>query len=714
MDIEKKFLEIVKSKYNNSETILQALNFAKATHSGQFRDSGEPYIVHPISVAIILTEYGLDEPAIIAALFHDLIEDTNTTFKQIKEFFGKEVEQLVKGVTKVSSIKTYLTGQTQNYESLRRMFISMAKDIRVVLIKLADRLHNMRTLGSLSRERQIRIATETENIYVPLADRLGLCGMRGELADLCLLYLHPEEYHEIEADINRRYTKCKQLLESLEKDLRQIVKNLNIDGKVYGRIKHISSIHHKLKRTSADKIFDFIALRVVVDSIPNCYAVLGAIHNKWKPIAGLIKDYIASPKLNGYQSLHSTLLTPSGAPFELQIRTEEMHKYCEYGIAAHWRYKDGDNHDSKEFAEKLDSIKQMVESNKILKDSKNFVDAIRLDFETSEIWVFTPQNKVINLQKGSTPIDFAYAIHSKIGNNCVGAKINGKMAHLDTKLETGDKVEIITSPHDKAPSRDWLNIVCMSSTKSKIRSYFRKEMKAENIERGKQMLELEAKNRGLSLSALFTKEALNAVYKTYTLSSEEDLFAAIGSASVSTNQILNRLVSEKQAHEKKFKAGEPAGSFVKGAKPTKNNQGVLVYGEDDVLVKLCKNCSPIPGDDIVGFSVGHGITVHRKDCSCITTIEKEREVAVSWIGEDSIENYNVNFDLKIVDDAKILTDIINVLSIKKIYINSITAKTHTKDYSIAELSINVKNMAEMQDIINKISQINGVLDIKRK
>jgi len=714
MNVEEKFLDIVKNKYNNSETILSALNFAKIAHKGQFRDSGEPYIVHPLCVAIILSEYGLDEPAIVAALFHDLIEDTSTTFKQIKEGFGKEVEQLVKGVTKVNSIKTYLSGQNQNYESLRRMFISMAKDIRVVLIKLADRLHNMRTLDSLSHERQIKIATETENIYVPLADRLGLCSLHGELDDLCLLYLHPNEYHEIESDINRRYTKCRQILQTLEKELKEILVSLGIKGEVYGRIKHISSIYHKLKRISADKIFDYIALRVIVKTIPNCYAVLGAIHNKWKPIAGLIKDYIASPKLNGYQSLHSTLLTSSGVPFELQIRTQEMHKTCEYGIAAHWRYKDGDNHDSVDFAQKLDSIKQMVESNKILKDSEDFVNAIRLDFETSEIWVFTPQNKVISLQKGSTPIDFAYAIHSKIGNNCVGAKINGKMTNLDTKLETGDKVEIITSPHDKAPSRDWLNIVCMSSTKSKIRSYFRKEMKSENIERGKEMLDLEAKNRGLVLQTLLTKEGLNAVYKTYTLSSEEDLYAAVGSASVSTNQILNRLISEKQARERKTRIGEPAGSFVKTAKATKNNQGVLVYGEDDVLVKLCKNCSPIPGDEIVGFSVGHGITVHRKDCDCITSIEKEREVAVSWIGETADEYYNVNFDLKIVDDAKILTEIINILSTKKIYINSITAKTHTAAYSIAELSLNVKNMAEMQEIINKLSEINGVLDIKRK
>ena len=714
MSIEEQFREIVEKKYDNSPAIITALEEAKRIHDGQKRESGEPFVVHPISVAIILTEYGLDEPAIVAALLHDSVEDTRTTYKEIKEKFGKEVEDLVRGVTKVGGIKKYYTLQQQNNESLRRMFISMSKDIRVVLIKLADRLHNMRTLQYLSQDRQIAMAQETNDIYVPLADRLGLCSMRGDLEDYCLKYLHPKEYKEIENDIQRRYAKSKQLCETIETQLKKILAQLNIKGEVYGRIKHISSIYKKIQKVGSDKIYDIVAHRVIVDNVQDCYAVLGAIHNKWKPVAGRIKDYIATPKLNGYRSLHSTLLTPQGMPFELQIRTWEMHKTCEYGIAAHWRYKDGDSRDSKEFSEKLDSIKYMVETNKVLKDSKDFVNAIKLDFETSEIWVLTPHNKVVNLQKGSTPIDFAYAVHTSIGHNCVGAKVNGKMVPLSTKLETGDKVEIVTSPHDKAPSRDWLNVACMASTKSKIRAYFRKEMKAENIENGRLMLELEAKNKGYTLSQLFVKESLDSIFKTYTFSSEDDLFASIGAGSLTTNQVLNRLIADKKIRDKKERSSDLAGSYINTGIKSTTNQGVLVYGEDDVLVRLCKSCSPVPGDDIVGFSVGRGITVHRKDCSCIKDIARERQVDVSWIKEQSDSFYNVNLYLKIEDKSQVLTDIINALSIKKVSINSIIAKAHASSHGVVELSVKIKDSAQLQDIINKLSEIPGVFEIFRK
>lgn len=711
MELEEKFKSIVAKNYDNSKLILKALEFAKSAHAGQTRESGEDYIIHPLSVALILTDYGLDETAISAALLHDVVEDTSVTHKQLNEQFGKDVEELVKGVTKIAYIKKYVSSEKQNFESLRRMFVSMAKDIRVVLIKLADRLHNMRTLQYLSRARQQKIARETQEIYVPLAERLGLCSMRGELEDLCLMYLEPEAYANLEQEMQRKFTKRSTLVKQIENELKSLLKQLNIKGEVYGRFKHFSSIYKKMQKQGTEKIYDIIAHRVIVDDVKDCYAVLGAVHNKWKPVAGRIKDYIASPKVNGYQSLHTTLLTSEGVPFEVQIRTHQMHKTCEYGIAAHWRYKDGGK-DSKDYEEKLDSIKRMVESNKKLKDSENFINALKMDFSTGEIWVFTPKRKVVNLPELSTPIDFAYAIHSSLGHRCIGAKVNGKMVSLATQLETGDVVEIITSPHDKAPSRDWLTVARAPSTRSKIRAYFRREMKEENIENGKAILELDAKNRGYVYSALATTEAVAVILKTYNLSSIDDMLASVGVGSLTSNQVIGRMIAEKITREKKQRQIAQK-QVVKPHAISKTNQGISVYGDDDVLVRLCKSCSPVPGDIIVGYSVGRGITVHRQDCPCTKNLEASRRVDVAWIASTQNLQYNVNIEIKTEDKADVLTAIINSLSMKKVTINSIVAKA-LSSYSVVDLSIRVASASQTQEVINKLSEINGVLDIKRK
>lgn len=712
MNLENKFLDIINKSYQlEKDQIKKALAFAKNAHNGQLRESGEPYVNHPISVAIILTEYGLDAPAIIAALLHDVLEDTPTTQKQIKEAFGNEVEELVKGVTKISSIKKYLSSEERDIESLRRLFVSTAKDIRVVLVKLADRLHNMRTLQFLNAQRQQKVAKETKEIYVPLAERLGLCSMRGELEDLCLKYLMPKEYKDLETNLLKKYTKRKTLIEEIEKELRGLLKDLGIKGEVYGRFKHFSSIYNKLQKMGTEKIYDIIAHRVIVNNVKECYEVLGSVHNKWKPVPGRIKDYIANPKVNGYKSLHTTVLTKDGIPFEIQIRTYEMHKICEYGVAAHWRYKDGGKNNN-DLNNKLESIKQIIDSNKKLKDSKNFLNMVAMDLGTNEIWVFTPKRKVINLPENSTPIDFAYAIHTSLGHRCIGAKVNDKIVSLATKLETGDVIEILTSPNPKAPSRDWLNFVRSANARNKIRSYFKHEMKSENIQRGKEMLELEAKNRKYSYSNLETKESLRAIFKTYNFKSIEDMYASVGVGSLTTNQIIGRMIEEKTKSEKILKKSSTINKL-QPQKTTISNQGILVYGEEDVIVRLCKNCSPLPGDNIVGFSVGKGITIHREGCDCIKTIPKERKITVSWMDGENNLNYNLNLEIKIEDKSSVLSSVLNALSAKNYYISTITAKTHAKTFAIVKLSVLVKNLQQFQDIKNILSQIQGILEIKR-
>lgn len=707
---EQEFLQLIHKKYEPSDLIEKAYFFAKEKHEGQQRASGEPYITHPIEVASILINLKMDETTIIAALLHDTIEDTKTTYKEIKELFGKDVEMLVKGVTKVGIIKLRGHEEEQQKATLRRMMLTMGKDIRVVIIKLADRLHNMRTLKYKPREKQIKIAQETKEIFVPLCERIGVCSIRAEMDDLCLLYLHPEEYKKLDAEIKRKFEKRQLQVTKITHELKEIIKNLNIEGEVSGRFKHISSIYRKqVKKDGIDKIYDIIGLRIMVQTIPECYSVLGAVHNRWKPISGRIKDYIANPKPNGYQSLHTTCLLEDGTPFEVQIRTFDMHKICEYGLAAHWRYKGG-TADALNLESKLDTIKQIVEDNKNVKNNDTFIKNLQFDLSCGRIWAFTPNRKVIELKEQSTPIDFAYAIHTDLGHNCMGAKVNGKLVPLTTALQSGDMVEIITSPQPKAPSRDWLNIVKTSQARNRIRSYFRNMLKEENVKTGKSMLELEAKNKGQTLSGLLTKNAFLILQKTYNLANEDELFASVGAGSLTSNQIIQRLLAEKRNQEKLEKKAVPS--------TTTTNQlqsvgGVLVCGESNIPVKLAKCCSPVPGDDIVGYSVGRGITIHRADCKNCKNIAPERRLDVSWANTNAETTFETQLVIYAQNHTGLMNKITTVLSMANISIVQMQAKINPNQTAYIKIAVLLKQREQIRELINKLSQIEGVIEVKR-
>ena len=531
--------------YNESQTALvdKALNYAVKMHDGQFRVSGEPYIVHPIAVANLLLDIGLDSSTIAAALLHDCIEDTAATSEEITANFGSEVCMLVTAVTKLEKM-VFKSKEEEQAENFRRMFFAMAKDIRVILIKLADRLHNMRTIDALSHDRQIAIAKETLDIYAPLASRLGLSFYKCELDDLCLKTLHPDAYEKLVKDVSLKRVERQDLVEHICEILRKTLKDLNISGQVSGRPKHFYSIYKKMvgQNKTFDQIYDLTAVRVIVESVQDCYSVLGVIHTMWKPIPGRFKDYIAVPKPNNYQSLHTTVMTNYGMPFEIQIRTFEMHRIAEYGIAAHWKYKESRVVDS-DLDNKLEWLRGVMETEKEqAADPEEFYDSLKLDLYSGQVFVFTPRGDVLSLPEGATPIDFAYAVHSEVGNKCVGAKVNNKMVPLETKLQTGDYVDIITSASSKGPSHDWLRFVKTSSAKSKIRAFFKHAMKEENIKHGKELLENEAKVRGYALSDLMVPKWLNAIMLRYSFSSVNDMYASIGYGAYTPNQILLKLI----------------------------------------------------------------------------------------------------------------------------------------------------------------------------
>ena len=707
---EQEFLQRIHQKYENADLIEKAYFFAKEKHAGQKRDSGEPYIIHPMAVANILIDLRMDATIVIAALLHDTIEDTKTTYKEIKELFGKEVEMLVKGLTKVGIVKLRGHEEEQQKATLRRMLLTMGKDVRVVIIKLADRLHNMRTLNYKSREKQIKIAKETKEIFVPLCERIGVCSIRAEMDDLCLYYLHPEEYKKLEAEIERKFEKRQIQIKRITHELEALLKKLHIQGEVNGRFKHISSIYRKqVKKEGIEKIYDIIGLRIMVQTVPECYSVLGAVHNHWKPLSGRIKDYIANPKPNGYQSLHTTCLLEDGTPFEVQIRTFDMHKICEYGLAAHWRYKGG-SADALNLESKLDTIKQIVENNKNTKNPDAFIKNLQFDLSVDRIWTFTPNRKVIELKEQSTPIDFAYAIHSDLGHNCMGAKVNGKLVPLTTPLQSGDMVEIITSPQPKAPSRDWLNIVKTSQARNRIRSYFRNMMKDENIKTGKTMLEAEAKTKGLPLNSLLTEETFALLQKTYNFANIDELYASIGAGSLTSHQIIQRLLAEKRNQEKQEKKMAQT-----GVTPTQLQSvgGVLVCGEANIPVKLAKCCSPVPGDEIVGYSVGRGITIHRVDCKNCKNIAPERKLNVCWANANTETSFEAQLHIYAQNITGLMNKITTLISMANIPIVQIQAKTNPNQTAYIKLSVMLKQREQIRELINKLSQIEGIIEVKR-
>lgn len=691
------------------ELIFKALDFAILKHTGQTRENGRPYIIHPIAVATILFDYGLDTSTISASLLHDVLEDTDVKKEDLETMFGKEIAELVNGVSRVKSLR-YLSSANENNESLRKMFLAMAKDIRVIFIKLADRLHNMRTLDCVSHEHQIRKSLDTRDVYIPIAERLGLSNLKGELEDICFKYLYPEEYEKISQLLEKTYIRHQKDLEEVNGELKQVLIDLGINGEVKSRYKRKYSIFKKHLSKGIEQIYDILAHRILVNDIKECYLVLGEVHNRWKPVPGRIKDYIASPKPNGYQSLHTTLLTKEGIPFEIQIRTFEMHKYCEYGIAAHWRYKNKTTK-ATDLDNKLTFLRQMLEENAETLDTSTFISIAKSDFYSNEIFVFTPKYKVIQLPEKATPIDFAYALHSDIGNKCVGAKVNGKMVALTTKLNTGDIVEIVTSQSSKGPSRDWLKIAQTSTARAKIRTFFKKETKDENIKIGKEMLEFEAKRKGTTLSSLLSEQkAQEKVLQIHNFENFDDLCASVGYGGITSTHIINQLISEVRAIEKKhFKE-------INGTKRSNMKScGVVVKGADDLPTRLAGCCNPLPGDEIIGFvSVGKGICVHRADCPNIRHFTTgDRLVKVAWKDFED-KNYSSIIFIKGKDSFNLVNKITAMIAtVPSVVLTGINARAVNR-VAIITLNVLVKKQNQIEELISKIASIEGIETVYRK
>lgn len=702
-DIVKKF-----SLYYSSahvETLSRALEYATKMHEGQKRESGEPYITHPIAVASILIDLGLDFSAVSAALLHDCVEDTTATDEDIKRLFGTEIAELVLGVTKLQKL-SFKSKEEEQAENFRRMFFAIAKDIRVLIIKIADRLHNMRTISSLSRERQTAMATETLEIFAPLASRLGLSYFKCELEDLCLKVLHPAAYEQLVNEITLKRSERQELVGTICERLTEMLKELGIKGEVSGRPKHFYSIYRKMttQNKTFDQIYDLTAVRVIVENVKDCYEVLGMIHTVWKPIPGRFKDYIAVPKPNNYQSLHTTVMTTFGMPFEIQIRTFEMHKIAEYGIAAHWKYKEHRGAENNDFDEKLEWLRGVMDVQSSYNSSpQEFYESLKFDLYSGQVFVFTPRGDVINLPEGSNPIDFAYNLHSEVGNKCIGAKINNKMVPLETKLETGDYVEIITSANAKGPSRDWLRIVKTTQAKSKIKAFFKKELKEENIRKGKDMLEREAKIRGYNLGNLMQPKWLDIIMQRYSISSLDDLYASVGYGGFTVNQILSKLIDFYRKEEKARTPVKPSGSI-----KSSNTSGIIVKGHDDLLVRISRCCNPVPGDDIVGFiSRGRGIAIHRVGCSNLKNVESFRLIEAHWEGEKA-SSFLVAVQVEGKDTSGLLARITTTISDMNLTMTSLVARMDKNNNVIINFSIRVNKIDEFEHLQKKLQQIPSV------
>lgn len=702
-------LESIESKYSGKDVLLcrKAYEFAKAAHANQKRVSGEPYFTHPCAVAQILVDLGLDAATVSAAFLHDVIEDTPVSEGDIKKEFGDEVLELVLGVTKLERIE-FTSLEEEQAENFRKIFVAMAKDIRVIIIKLADRLHNMRSLNFLSKERQIRMARETLEIYAPLAERLGISQIKCELEDLCLKYLEPEEYEYLSTNIDELTKETEGFVEKVVESIKKMMEESKITGEVFGRRKHLYSIYRKMKtrNKTLDQIYDLVAVRVIVNTVDECYEILGKIHHKWKPVPGRIKDYIATPKPNMYRSLHTTVVTNFGKVFEIQIRTFEMNHAAEYGIAAHWKYKENKK-DEDDFDARLAWIREVMEWQGGLKDSKEFLNSLKGDVYSSEVLVFTPKGDVISLPKDATPLDFAYSIHSAIGNKCVGAKVNSKMVALNTTLQVGDVVEIITSQNSKGPSWDWLKIVKSPSTRVKIKQFFRREMREENIKTGKSMLEEEAKRRGVNLSDILTEDSFLRLASRMSYSNQEEMFASVGMGAVSTNQIIVKLLD---FYRKTQPITEPTHFIGKKAQ----SGGVVVKGMSGILVRFAGCCNPVPGDDIIGFiSRGHGVTVHRRDCPNLKAAEDDRLIEVSW-ADKADNSYNVGIRVIGNSQAEILTVVAGAVAALNLSIVSTNGRTDAKTKQvIIDFTIRLNGRDELDNLISKIKQMPKIADVFR-
>lgn len=710
------------SKRVDTKLIMKAYNYAKEHHGDQKRRSGEPYIIHPINVAYILAGVGLDEATICAALLHDVVEDTEVTDSDLRKDFGEEIADMVAGVTKLSNMQ-FTSVEEQQVEDYRKMFLAMGKDIRVIIIKLADRLHNMRTLKFLKRDRQIANAKETMEIYAPLANRLGLYSMKWELEDLAFKYLYPEEYHELVEGIDKKREERLKFIEKIMDDIRVQLKKQHIDAEVTGRAKHLYSIYRKMQRDNKtlDQIYDLFALRILVNSVKDCYAALGVVHELYSPMPGRFKDYIAVPKPNMYQSIHTTLLGEKGTPFEVQIRTWDMHRIAEYGIAAHWAYKEasyfGKKQSIKVEEDKLAWLRESLEWQKDMQDPQEFLETLKTELFEDEVYVFTPKGAIKVLPRGATPIDFAYSIHAEIGHHMTGCKVNSKMMPIITPLKSGDIVEIITSDNSKGPSRDWLKFVKSTSAKNKIKSWFKKEQKAENIEKGKELIEKEIKRIGVSYSNLFKNQYIEPMLERYKYKNLEEMYAAVGFGANSAVKIIARILQEyrKEHEEENIEEKIEQLSKQKERKQKPSSSGVVVKGIDNCLVKLSKCCNPLPGDEIIGYiTKGRGVSVHRKDCVNVKDLisEENRIIDVKWY-EETKESYNVNIEILANDRNGLLVDVLTVLKETSAKLMGVTTKITKERIAIIDLNIEIENIEELKKVIKTIRKVDSVYEVRR-
>ncbi|MDE6208360.1 MAG: bifunctional (p)ppGpp synthetase/guanosine-3',5'-bis(diphosphate) 3'-pyrophosphohydrolase [Lachnospiraceae bacterium] len=707
--------------------IEKAYEIAFNAHKDQKRRSGEPYIIHPVSVAIILAEFELDKETIVAGILHDVVEDTILTLDEITEMFGAEVSLLVDGVTKLTQLSYAKDKVEIQAENLRKMFLAMAKDIRVILIKLADRLHNMRTLEYMNTAKQAEKARETMDIYAPIANRLGISKIKIELDDLSLKYLEPDKYAEISTQRDGKLSSAEDRINEIVNDVDNEVRLSGINAKVYGRVKHIFSIYKKMvnQNKTFDQIFDIFAVRIIVSSVKDCYAALGIIHEKYKPIQGRFKDYIAMPKPNMYQSLHTTLIGPSGQPFEIQIRTEEMHKVAEYGIAAHWKYKEVGSGvvSTNNEEEKLSWLRQILEWQREMSDNKEFMSLLKsdLDLFSEDVYCFTPTGDVKNLPNGSTPIDFAYSIHSAVGNKMVGARVNGKMVTIDYVIQNGDRIEIITSQNSKGPSRDWLNIVKSTQAKNKINQWFKSELKEDNILKGKELVDKYCKTKGIVLSDIMKPEYMEKVLKKYSFREWDSILASIGHGALKEGQIVNRLLEEYDKKNKKRITDEDILKEISSGMNKKYMSGlkggIIVKGIHDVSVRYSKCCNPVPGDEIVGFVTrGRGISIHRTDCvnvMCLPEIERARLIEADWQNDDAGEKYLAEIQIFANNRTGLLADISKIFTERDIDVQSINSRTSKQEIATISITFLIGGKSELTKLIDKIRMVDSIIDIVR-
>ncbi len=696
------------------QTIRRAYQYADEAHRGQVRRSGEPYITHPLAVAEILVDLRLDAITVIAGLLHDVVEDTRVTDEEIFRQFGAEVAALVDGVTKLKRIK-FDSREEQQAENLRKMFMAMAKDIRVLIIKLSDRLHNMRTLKYMPPEKQTRTARETLEIFAPLAHRLGIYQIKWELEDTALRYLNPQQYYRIVNLMAQKRQERDTYINQIMDVLRFKLGGLGLQAEVSGRAKHIYSIYRKMvtQHKEFSEIYDLFAVRITVESIRDCYAVLGVVHTMWKPMPGRFKDYIAMPKANMYQSLHTTVIGPKGEPLEIQIRTWEMHQTAEFGIAAHWVYKEGGQRSAGKFAQKLAWFREVLEWQQDFKDAQEFMETLKLDLFSDEVFVFTPKGDVIELPAGSVPIDFAYRIHTDIGNRCIGAKVNGKMVPLDYRLRTGDIVEIQTSKQSYGPSRDWLKIVQSSQAKSKIRQWFKREKREENVARGRELVDKELLRQRFEPHVIMTPAYLADVMQKFNFSKEDDMFAAVGYGGISPIHIVTKLLER----HKKEHPDKPVESLTMEMKPTHKptETGVRVRGVDNLLIRFARCCNPVPGDSIVGFVTrGRGVSVHRGDCPNVKALEQDgsRMIEVEWATSKDW-SYHVELEITGLDRHGLINEVMNSISESKTDVTAVSARVDVKKMAHIHLSVRIRNLDHLRTVVERLKRLKDIHSVHR-